>query len=231
MSPRQTSNNRQSTTTGVQILPLSSAPNQTNNSSSVVHQTFIMHANNLMGKHRDMATTLKTYEENISRLEHSEFVFITNKTNKIDHQIEQIRNKISQKSITFLKWDHEHRVKLEVQLHAISQTYRLKISELESEFRTEKSKCDQDLQDALLKSQSRTLGGDWQELIDPSTQSIYYLNTTTGHSQWYVRVYIHIWFMHFLTHYYYYTIHCRERPAEINATADEIAAVTCVRSH
>ena len=147
-----------------------------------------------MIKHRDMATTLKTYEENISRLEHSEFVFITNKTNKIDQQIEQIRNKISHKSIAFLKWEHDHRVQLEVKLQEISQKYRLKVSELESDYRTEKSKRDQDLQDALLESQSRTLGGDWQELIDPSTQSVYYLNTTTGHSQWYVWLYIYIYF-------------------------------------
>ena len=93
-------------------------------------------------------------------------------------------------------------MQLEVKLQEVSQKYRLKVSNLEAEYRMEKSKQDQELQDALLKSQSRTLGGDWQELIDPTTQSVYYLNTTTGHSQW-------------------------ERPAEISASADEIAAVTC----
>ena len=155
-----------------------------------------------MLKHRDMTELLKTYEENMSRLDHSEFVFVTGKTNEIDQQIEKIRNKISHKSIVFLKWEHERRVQLEVKLQEVSQQYRLKVSDLEAEYRMEKSKQDQDLQDALLKSQSRTLGGDWQELVDPTTQSVYYLNTTTGHSQW-------------------------ERPAEISASADEIAAVTC----
>ena len=92
-------------------------------------------------------------------------------------------------------------MQLEVKLQEVSQQYRLKVSDLEAEYRMEKSKQDQDLQDALLKSQSRTLGGDWQELVDPTTQSVYYLNTTTGHSQW-------------------------ER-TQISASADEIAAVTC----
>ena len=183
------------------LIPHEQAPKQTI-PNKLVRETLITHANNLMLKHRDMTELLKTYEENMSRLDHSEFVFVTGKTNKIDQQIEKIRNKISHKSIVFLKWEHERRVQLEVKLQEVSQQYRLKVSDLEAEYRMEKSKQDQDLQDALLKSQSRTLGGDWQELVDPTTQSVYYLNTTTGHSQW-------------------------ERPAEISASADEIAAVTC----
>ena len=67
------------------LIPHEQAPKQTI-PNTLVRETLITHANNLMLKHRDMTDLLKTYEENMSRLDHSEFVFVTGKTNKIDQK-------------------------------------------------------------------------------------------------------------------------------------------------
>ena len=89
-------------------------------------------------------------------------------------------------------------------IQSIAQSSFIRLSELDAEHRRRSSERDRRLITKLSKVRERlaTKSGAWQELRDPESGNMYYLDATTGHSQW-------------------------ERPGEMDGTPKEVASVTC----
>ena len=86
----------------------------------------------------------------------------------------------------------------------MSQVNFKRLSRLDQEFRKKQSNLDRTLIANLSKVRERLAAssGSWEELKDPQTNTVYYLDVSTGHSQW-------------------------ERPSEMDCTTKEIQMVTC----
>ena len=156
----------------------------------------------MIGQHRNFGAMMRDYDSAMARLDQDERVMKSAQHRKFEGRLRQLEGKLRSRRAEHFREETRRQMSLEQKLQAIAQDHSTKLAQLEADFRKEHGEQNESLQRLLSRLRTRATQGDWQELLDPTTSQVYYLNTSTGHSQW-------------------------EKPSEMYASSGEVAAVTC----